>query len=103
MSQPPAGGAGVALLRSAMNNEWGGRLLREFLVTQVLRRILERLELDPAQAPLRAALVAAQMAGLAVMRYVVRLEPLAGASPDVLAGTVGPTVQRYLTGPLPPA
>ena len=99
----PAGAAGVALLRSALNNEWGARLVREFLVTQVLRRILERLELDPAQAPLRAGLVAAQMAGLAVMRYVIKLEPVASASPEALARTVGPTIQRYLTGPLPPA
>lgn len=96
----PAGSAGVALLRSAVTNEWGARLLREFLVTQVLRRILTRLEPDPARAPLRAALVAAQMAGLAVMRYVIKLEPLASAPPQALAQTVGPTIQRYLTGPL---
>ncbi|MFG3579308.1 TetR/AcrR family transcriptional regulator [Micromonospora chersina] len=96
----PVGTAAVALLRSAVSNQWTARLLREFLVTQVLRRVVEQLDLDPAETPLRGALVASQIAGLAMMRYVIRLEPVASASPDTLAATIGPTVQRYLTGPL---
>ncbi|MET7805454.1 TetR family transcriptional regulator [Micromonospora chersina] len=96
----PVGTAAVALLRSAVSNQWTARLLREFLVTQVLRRVVEQLDLDPAETPLRGALVATQIAGLAMMRYVIRLEPVASASPDTLAATIGPTVQRYLTGPL---
>ncbi|GAA3761065.1 TetR family transcriptional regulator [Micromonospora maritima] len=96
----PAGTAAVALLRSAVSNQWTARLLREFLTTQILRRVLDRLDLDPAEAPLRGALVATQVAGLAMMRYVIRLEPVASATPDTLAATIGPTVQRYLTGPL---
>ncbi|MFI9640067.1 TetR family transcriptional regulator [Micromonospora sp. NPDC051925] len=97
----PAGAAAVALLRSATNNEWTARLMREFLVTQVLRRVLDQLELDPAELPLRGALVATQMIGLAMMRYVIRLEPVASATPDTLAATLGPTIHRYLTAPLP--
>lgn len=96
----PVGTAAVALLRSAMSNQWTARLLREFLVTQILRRVVEQLDLDPAELPLRGALVATQIAGLAMMRYVIYLEPVASASPDTLAATIGPTVQRYLTGPL---
>lgn len=96
----PVGAAAVALLRSAMSNQWTARLLREFLVTQILRRVVEQLDLDPAELPLRGALVATQIAGLAMMRYVIYLEPVASASPDTLAATIGPTVQRYLTGPL---
>jgi hypothetical protein len=38
------------------------------------------------------------MVGLAMTRYVLRFEPLAGAGPDELAPAVGATVQRYLTG-----
>lgn len=97
----PAGVAGVALLRSAVTTEWTARLLREFLVTQVLRRVLDQLDLDPAEVPLRGALVATQVAGLAMMRYVIRLEPVASADPEALVATIGPTVQRYLTGDLP--
>lgn len=96
----PVGTAAVALLRSAVSNQWTARLLREFLVTQVLRRVVEQLDLDPAETPLRGALVATQIAGLAMMRYVIRLEPVASAPPDTLAATIGPTLQRYLTGPL---
>ncbi|GAB4104129.1 TetR family transcriptional regulator [Micromonospora taraxaci] len=97
----PAGSAAQALLRSAVSNEWTARLLREFVTTQVLRRVLEQLDVDPAQLPLRGSLVATQMIGLAMMRYVVRLEPVASAAPETLVAAIGPTIQRYLTGPLP--
>ncbi|MGK5741846.1 TetR family transcriptional regulator [Micromonospora sp. URMC 103] len=97
----PAGTAGVALLRSAVSNEWTARLLREFVVTQVLRRVLDHLDVDPAELPLRGSLVATQLIGLAMMRYVIRLEPVASAAPETLVATVGPTIQRYLTAPLP--
>jgi AcrR family transcriptional regulator len=97
----PAGTAAQALLRSAVSNEWTARLLREFVTTQILRRVLEHLDVDPAQLPLRGSLVATQMIGLAMMRYVVRLEPVASAAPETLVAAVGPTIQRYLTGPLP--
>ncbi|MER7460450.1 TetR family transcriptional regulator [Micromonospora sp. NPDC126480] len=96
----PAGTAGVALLRSAVSNEWTARLLREFLTTQVLRRVLDHLDLDPAEVPLRGSLVASQLAGLAMMRHVIKLEPVASADPETLVAAVGPTVQRYLLGPL---
>ncbi|QGN47749.1 TetR family transcriptional regulator [Micromonospora sp. WMMD558] len=97
----PAGAAGLALLRSAVSNEWTARLVREFLTTQVLRRVLDHLDIDPAELPLRGSLVASQLVGLAMMRYVVRLEPVASAAPETLVAAIGPTVQRYLTGDLP--
>lgn len=96
----PAGKAAVALLRSAVNNEWTARLLREFLVTQVLRRVLDQLDVPPAELALRGSLVATQVSGLAMMRYVIRLEPVASADPETLVAAIGPTVQRYLTGDL---
>lgn len=96
----PAGTSAVALLRSAVSNEWTARLLREFLTTQVLRRVLDHLEVDPEQAPLRGSLMASQLFGLAMARYVIRLEPIATAAPETLVDSVGPTMQRYLTAPL---
>lgn len=96
----PAGAAGAALLRSAMSNEWTLKLLREFLTTQILRRVMSELDLDPAQAPMRAALVATQVAGLAFMRYIIKLEPLASAPPEQLVALIAPTIQRYVTGDL---
>jgi len=97
----PAGGAAVALMRSAMSNEWTARLMREFIVTQVLRRAVAALEIDEKQAPTRAALVATQVAGLAMVRYVLKVEPVASAPAEQLVAAIGPAVQRYLTGDLP--
>jgi AcrR family transcriptional regulator len=94
----PAGAAGAALMRSAVSNEWTARLLREFMVTQILRRAMQSLDMDPAEAPLRASLVASQISGLAMIRYVIKVEPLASASPDEVVAAVAPTIQRYVTG-----
>jgi AcrR family transcriptional regulator len=96
----PAGVAALALLRSALSNDWTARLMREFVTTQILRRVMSQLELDPAEVPLRMSLTLSQMVGLLVTRYVLRLEPLASMAPETVAAAVGPTVQRYLTGDL---
>ncbi|CAA9246325.1 MAG: Transcriptional regulator, AcrR family [uncultured Blastococcus sp.] len=92
--------AALALLRSAISNEWTAKLLREFLVTQVLRRVVGTLDLPVREREVRGALVASQLIGLVVGRYVLQVEPLATASPEWLAATIGPNVQRYLTGAL---
>ena len=94
----PARPAGLALLRSAVSNEWTAKLLREFLVSKVLRKVVSTLGFDPDERAARAALVASQIMGLVMARYVLRLEPLASASSESLVAAAGPTVQRYLTG-----
>lgn len=96
-----AGAAAIALLRSAMSNEWTARLMREFVITQVLRRAVAELAIDEAQAPTRAALVATQIGGLAVVRYILKVEPVASAPAEQLVAAIGPNVQRYLTDDLP--
>jgi AcrR family transcriptional regulator len=98
----PVGAAGVALLRSAVRNELAARLLREFITTQVMRRVLSHLDLDPAEVPTRASLVGSQILGLAMMRYVIKLEPLASAAPESVAAAIGPTIQRYISEPIKP-
>jgi len=42
--------------------------------------------------------VAGQLIGVVMARYVLKVEPLASASPEWLVAAIGPTVQRYLTG-----
>ncbi|MQA32702.1 TetR family transcriptional regulator [Modestobacter roseus] len=96
----PARAGGLALVRSAVSNEWTARLLREFLTAQVLRRVVGTLDLPPAEAEARGALVASQLVGVVMTRYVLRIEPLASAPPEELVAAIGPTVQRYLTGPV---
>lgn len=86
----------VALLVSAATSPEGARMLREFVVREILGRVVERIPgPDPA---LRAELAAAQMIGVAFIRYVVGVEPVASASPDRLVELLAPTLQRYITG-----
>jgi len=94
----PAGSAAIALIRSAVANDAMAKLVRQFIVDRLVRGALVRMGVDKAEAPLRATLVASQMAGLVMMRYVLKAEPLASASPDAIAAAIAPTVQRYITG-----
>ncbi len=89
----------VGLVRSASSHEDAARMVREFFTHEVLERVIETLDLP--QPRLRAALVASQLLGLAVARFVVRLEPIASADPDTLIACYAPALKRYLTGPLP--
>jgi hypothetical protein len=75
-------------------------MLREFATSQILRRITSRLDVPPDEAKLRASLVGSQIIGLGLARYLIKIEPLASLEPEQVAGLVGPTLQRYLTGPL---
>jgi AcrR family transcriptional regulator len=94
----PARPAGLALIRSAVSSEWTAKLLREFLVARVIRRVVGSLDLPPEERDARGSLVASQMIGLVMARYVLRIEPLASATHDSLVDALGPTLQRYLTG-----
>ena len=52
-------------------------------------------------AVLRVELVTVHLMGLAFARYQLRIEPIASVGVDELVAWIGPTVQRYLTGPTP--
>jgi AcrR family transcriptional regulator len=97
----PAGAAALGIFRSALSNEWTARLLREFVITQVLRRAVAEIVMDPSEAQMRAGLMATQMAGLLTARYVLKIEPVASAPAETLVAAIGPNVQHFLTGPLP--
>jgi AcrR family transcriptional regulator len=95
---PGAASPFLAMIRGAVTHEGAAAMLREFLTTAVLGRLVAALDVD--DGPRRAALVASQLVGFAMVRYVLRLEPLASAPPSELVGPLGATLQRYLTGPL---
>jgi len=92
----PGQGPLLALLRSAVSDERAARSVRDFITSGVLGPLAR--STGQPDAELRASLAASQVVGLAVARYVVRLEPLASASADELAPLVGPTLDRYLRG-----
>lgn len=94
----------AALLRSALADEHSARTLREFLAQEVFGRIV--LQMRPAGASAaralsaaeaqRAGLAAAQMSGMALMRYVIALPALADAPAEELIPPLARTMQRYL-------
>jgi hypothetical protein len=73
-------------------------MMREFVTRVLVRRVVA--SVAPDRADLRAALVGSQLIGLGMVRYVLRLEPLASADHPTVIAAVAPTLQRYLTGPL---
>ncbi|QJT03270.1 TetR/AcrR family transcriptional regulator [Streptomyces asoensis] len=87
----------LAIVRSAVNNDTAAAVFRRLVVSQVLRRIAGRLDLPDAE--LRAELAAAQLVGCAMLRYVIKVEPLASADLELIIARVAPVVQGHLTGP----
>ncbi|TSD47649.1 TetR/AcrR family transcriptional regulator [Rhodococcus sp. KBS0724] len=90
----------LAAFRSAITGD-GTRLIQSFLLNIVLRDIIPRVDTPAGTGLLRAELVASQIAGLLVTRYILELEPLKSLSVDALVPLVAPNLQRYLTGKLP--
>jgi AcrR family transcriptional regulator len=88
----------LALVRGVLD-PGGQQLVRDGFFRMVLGPVGDALELD--QPTRRMQLVASQLIGLVVLRYVLAVEPLASAPPDELVATYAPTLQRYLSGPLP--
>ncbi len=83
----------LALVRSVAGSPKVANLLRQFMEDTVLARVAAALDIPP----LRLTGAAAQMMGLAVMRYIVCAEPLASASDDEVIELVGPVLQHYFT------
>jgi len=85
----------LALVRSAVSQEKAAAMLREFLTAELLSVIAGWTQAP--NAPLRAALVAAQLVGIAMLRHVVRVEPVVRASPDEIVALVAPVIEMYLS------
>jgi AcrR family transcriptional regulator len=86
----------LALVRSAVGDEQAAGMLREFITEELLGEIARRL--GSPDARLRATLVGSQVVGLILVRYIIKVEPLASAPAAQVAAAIGPTLQRYLTG-----
>jgi len=91
----------TAVIGAALVNEAGARMIREFITRELLGRIAAQLTVDRPE--LRATLAASHLVGIAMVRLVVGVEPLASADPEEIVTLVAPTIQRYLTGEDPTA
>lgn len=92
------GGALAVLMRSVASHEDAAKMFREFISRVIFGKIASAVA--PDRPDLRAALCGSQIAGLGMLRYVIRLEPLASADHDTVVGAIAPNLQRYLTGVL---
>lgn len=90
----------LGLLRSAVTSEEAARMLREFVAESILGTLVRVIGVKGTgpEVEYRAAMVATQMVGIAMTRLVLGLPAVAQASVDDLAATIGPSIERYLTG-----
>jgi AcrR family transcriptional regulator len=93
--RPPSDELLLMLLRSAVTDDAVAQRFRTVFADQVLPAVLRFG--DPADAPRRAGLVATQLLGLALCRYVLGLPPVVALTEQQLVADIGPTIQRYLT------
>jgi AcrR family transcriptional regulator len=91
------GGKGMAvLLRSAASNDFAAKKVREVFASQVGAAIAA--VGGRPDASRRAGLVASQLLGLALCRYILELQPVVAMSREEIVERIGPTLQRYVTG-----
>jgi AcrR family transcriptional regulator len=87
----------IALLRTAVTSETVAGQLQAVVSQLVTEPIVA---LGDEQGGGRGTLIAAQLLGLALCRYILRLEPLASLPADDVVAAIAPSVQRYLTRPI---
>ncbi|MFE3173411.1 TetR family transcriptional regulator [Amycolatopsis sp. NPDC059090] len=92
---PASRDAFFGVLRSVSTTEQAADMLRGFIQGALLDKIADALDIPP----LRVTGIAAQLVGLAMVRYVIQVEPLAGASHDEVLALIAPAVQQYVDRP----
>ncbi len=93
---PDTGPSMVAMLQSATSNSDAHDAFRAFMQNYVLTAVSGVLG-GGEQARLRSMLAASQLVGAAVLRYVMKVPPLATLSDEEVVRLIAPTVTRYLT------
>jgi AcrR family transcriptional regulator len=88
----------VGLARNLLDPS-GQRLLTEGFLPAILHPVGVAMGVERPEV--RMPLVASQVIGLILMRYVLAVEPLASMPSDDVVAIFAPTLQRFFTGPLP--
>jgi AcrR family transcriptional regulator len=86
----------VVLLRSATTNAEAAQRMKDIFAAQLMPAIAKFV--PPQDAPRRAGLIATQVLGMALCRFILRLPPVVAMSREDLIEWLGPTLQRYATG-----
>ena len=94
-----------AVLRAIVQIAGNEPATREKLRTIVERSMMgpSAQALTPDERQLRSSLIASQLMGLAFMRFIWKIEPLATMADDDVVAAIAPTIQRYLDGDVGPA
>ncbi|GAB1824446.1 TetR/AcrR family transcriptional regulator [Herbidospora sp. RD11066] len=87
-----------AIVGSIATTPAAAQIMRDFMTGELAAPIAKHLPGDHPER--RAILAAAQLMGMAFARYILALEPMTAMTVDELVISVGPSVQRYLTGDL---
>lgn len=84
----------LAIVRSAVNNETAARIFRGLVTRNLVSRLAATVPGPNAEE--RVELAVAQLVGTAMLRYVIKVEPLASADPEELIARLSPVVQHHL-------
>ena len=95
---PASNGTLTILLRTAASDEDIAAKTRNVFAGQVLP-MLARVA-DPAEVATRAGLIATQLLGLALCRYVLKVPPVVAMTPERIIACFAPLLQRHITGEL---
>jgi AcrR family transcriptional regulator len=90
----PADDALLVLLRSAVTNEYAAERMRQVFAEQVAPALATALGHD--LAPRRAGLLAAQLLGLALTRYLLRLPSVTALSREEVDHALTPAIRATL-------
>lgn len=90
----------VATMRSLLAGS-DVSLIRSFLQEVIVAEVGPRVDNPPGTGRIRVQFVASQLVGVVMARYIIGLEPFASLTPERIASTIAPNLQRYLTGELP--
>ncbi|MGD3106676.1 TetR family transcriptional regulator [Streptomyces sp. YGL11-2] len=93
VSRPPL----LAIMRSALTNDTAAAVLRGLVERRLLHRVAGELHVPDPE--FRVQLAASHLIGIAMLRYLVKMEPMASADLEEIVAMVAPTLQRYLTRP----
>jgi len=95
--QPDTRAPLLAILRGAATHEESATLVRQFIQGQVYRQMAD--ELAGPDAELRIDLAMSQLLGIAFLRHILRVDPIASTSMEELIERVAPAVTAHLVGP----
>jgi AcrR family transcriptional regulator len=90
------------LLASAVNDEMAAEQVRHILATQ-LQSMVAAVAPDHESVRTRTGMIAAQILGLALTRYLLRVPEISELDPATIVTNMSPIIEHLLSEPLDPA